>query len=273
MVSMQVQCHSDTLRADILFHVLLPQPGTARVAPEASCGTVAPMDRPLPVLYLLHGLSDDASAFCRFSALERHLSKYRVAAVMPSVGRSFCMDMRKGPAYGRFLEEELPHLATSLFPLSRRPEDTFLAGVDAGGYGAFRLAMRQPHRYAAVAALSAPLDLETLYGLPDEGILAELAGIFGTADECAAEGHLLTDRLAEAVRAGTPLPRLYQACGTDDFFLSDNRRFASLAARLNAGLTWREVPGAHDWAGWDAMLPGMLGWMFADGRFLLPEED
>ncbi len=261
MVSLQVQCHADTLRTDVLFHVLLPQPEPAQ----------AKRERNLPVLYLLHGLSDDASAFLRFTALERHLAKYRVAAVMPSIGRSFGTDMRRGAAFGRFLLEELPHLAGSLLPLSGHPEDAFLAGVDAGGYAAFRLALLEPHRFAAAAALSAPLDLETLYGLPDEEIQAELAGIFGTADECAAGGHLLPDRLADAVRGGTALPRLYQACGKDDFFLQDNRRFADLAARLNAGLTWREVPGAHDWACWDAMLPGMLGWMFQEERFLLQE--
>lgn len=272
MVSLQVQCHADTLRTDVLFHALLPQPEPAETAETGPAGPAGRTGGGLPVLYLLHGLSDDASAFLRFTALERHLAKYRVAAVMPSIGRSFGMDMRRGPAWGRFLAEELPHLAGCLLPLSGRPEDTFLAGVDAGGYAALRLALRMPERYAAVAALSAPLDLETLYGLPDEEIQAELAGIFGTAAECAAEGNLLPGRLAGAVREGAKLPRMYQACGTEDFFLPDNRRFADLAARLNAGLTWREMPGAHDWACWDAMLPGMLGWMFADGRFRMPEE-
>jgi S-formylglutathione hydrolase FrmB len=55
-----------------------------------------------------------------------------------------------------------------------------------------------------------------------------------------------------------------QLCGRDDFFLDDNRRFATLAGQYNADLRYRELPGVHDWGTWDAMLPQMIAWFRPD---------
>ncbi len=43
-----------------------------------------------------------------------------------------------------------------------RPEETFVAGLSMGGYGALKLALTHPERYAAAASLSGALDLRTL---------------------------------------------------------------------------------------------------------------
>ncbi|MBW7462496.1 prolyl oligopeptidase family serine peptidase, partial [Paenibacillus sepulcri] len=59
--------------------------------------------------------------------------------------------------------EELPALARSFFPLSDRREDNFVAGLSMGGYGAFKLALSHPDRYAAAASLSGALDVTGFY--------------------------------------------------------------------------------------------------------------
>ncbi len=214
-----------------------------------------------PVLYLLHGLSDDQTAWVRHTAIERHAEPHGMAVVMPAGGRSFYTDMRQGARYGQFIADELPFLVKSLFRLSDRREDTFIAGQDMGGYGAFKTAIAHPERYAAAASLSGALDLGTLYALPDDEIRQELFHVFGSWDECLANGHHLPELLERAVRAGAKLPQLFQCCGTEDFLLEDNRKFASTAGRLGTGLQYLEGPGEHDWAYWDAMLPRVLDWM------------
>ena len=256
MVSLQVQCHSSLLKTNVAIQVLLPHPSREESASERVSGNDG-----FPVLYLLHGLSDDQSAWTRHSAIERHAEPHHMAVVMPAIGRSFCTDMQTGAKYGRFVADELPFLMKSLFPLSTRREDTFIAGLDMGGYGAFKTALTHPGRYAAAASLSGALDLSTLYGLLDDEIKQEMALVFGSWDDCVDNGHHLPDLLERTVRAGTPLPRLFQCCGTEDFLLEDNRRFAAVAGRLNTGLQYREGTGAHDWSYWDAMLPKMLAWM------------
>ena len=47
----------------------------------------------------------------------------------------------------------------SFFRLSRRREDTFVAGLSMGGYGALKWALRYPERFAAAASLSGAVDI------------------------------------------------------------------------------------------------------------------
>jgi putative tributyrin esterase len=180
---------------------------------------------------------------------------------MPAGGRSFYSDMPKGARYGQFIADELPFLMKSLFHLSDRREDTFIAGQDMGGYGAFKTAISHPGLYAAAASLSGALDIGTFFSLPDDEIRQEMSNVFGTWDECLANGHRLPELLERAVLAGTGLPRLYQCCGTEDFLLEDNRRFASAASLLGVDLEYEEGPGEHGWPYWDAVLPTVLKWM------------
>lgn len=60
---------------------------------------------------------------------------------LAAVNRSFYTDMDAGYKYWTFISEELPALARSFFPLSEEREDTFIAGLSMGGYGAFKLGL------------------------------------------------------------------------------------------------------------------------------------
>ena len=101
----------------------------------------------LPVLYLLHGLSDDHTAWSRRTSVERYAESAGIAVVMPEVQRSFYTDMVYGLRYFTYIAEELPALCRRLFPLSERREDTFIAGNSMGGYGALKAALRFPERF------------------------------------------------------------------------------------------------------------------------------
>ena len=111
-------------------------------------------------VFLLHGLSDDHSAWSRYSSIERYADLYNVAVIMPDGGRSFYTDAANGFPYWSFISEELPALTAELFPISLKREDCFAAGLSMGGYGALKLALRHPERFAAVGALSPVVDLK-----------------------------------------------------------------------------------------------------------------
>ena len=70
------------------------------------------------VLYLLHGLSDDASAWQRYSSIETLAAAYGLVVVMPSVGRSFYVDQPNGQQYFTYLTEELPQYLADVFGLA-----------------------------------------------------------------------------------------------------------------------------------------------------------
>lgn len=63
---------------------------------------VIPEDKPLetmPVVYLLHGLTDNCTGWHRFSRVEHYARQKGVALIMPEVQRSFYTDMQAGAAY------------------------------------------------------------------------------------------------------------------------------------------------------------------------------
>ena len=82
-----------------------------------------------------------------------------LAVVMPAVHLSFYTDMAYGGKYWQFISEEVPAVVRDMFPLSSEREDNFVAGLSMGGYGAFKLALTYPERYAAAASLSGAVDI------------------------------------------------------------------------------------------------------------------
>ena len=118
--------YSETLEIDVSVNVILPE---TRIMAQRE-------GKPLPTLYLLHGLSDDHTHWVRQTRLEFYARKYRLAIIMPCVNRSFYTDMKRGAKYFTFVSEELPRVMEMYFPLSSRREDRFAAGLSMGGYGA-----------------------------------------------------------------------------------------------------------------------------------------
>ena len=67
--------------------------------------------------------------------------------------------MTNGYRYWTHASEEVPARARDMFPLSAKREDSFAAGLSMGGYGAFKMALQHPQRFAAAASLSRALDV------------------------------------------------------------------------------------------------------------------
>ena len=151
MILTQINFCSDVLMTRCTVNVLLPQRKPAD--PQDNYRT------PFRVLYLLHGYSDDQTAWQRWTSIERYAEGLNLAVLMPAAQNSFYTDMLHGGKFFTFLTEELPALARALFPLSSARSDTFVAGLSMGGYGAFKLALSRPDLYAAAASLSGAVDI------------------------------------------------------------------------------------------------------------------
>ncbi|NQT86584.1 esterase family protein [bacterium] len=236
---------SDTLGLSCSMNVLLPQKTTREA---------------LPVLYLLHGRSDDYTGWLRRTSIERYVDGLDLAVVMPDVHRSYYTDMAHGGRYWTFIAEELPAICRGFFPLSAEREDTFVAGLSMGGYGAFKLALSHPERFAAAASLSGALDPARVTGSRGD-MRREWELIYGDLDAHAGSDNDVM-YLAERVAASDgPKPRLFQWCGTDDFLYKGNIRFRDHARALGLDLDYSEGPGAHAWECWDAQIQNVIEWM------------
>ncbi len=255
MALLHTQFRSDALQIAVSVDVILPQEACLK-------------GRKPPVLYLLHGLSDDHSSWLRRTSIERYADALGLAVVMPAVNRSFYADTAYGAQYWTFVSEELPRVMHGFFPLSDKRADTFVAGLSMGGYGAFKLALTLPDRFAAAASLSGALDVAIIAersANEGEAWRREKESVFGDLDSLRGSSHDLL-YLAEQVARRKRQPKLFQCCGSEDFLYVANTTFRKHAKKLGLDLHYEDGPGAHEWGYWDENIQRVLAWLPLRGR-------
>ncbi|ULO10431.1 esterase family protein [Paenibacillus sp. 19GGS1-52] len=250
MAFVQVSLFSETLGMSTEVNAMIPLNAPLR----------AERGGKLPVMYLLHGLGGDHTEWTRQSAIERYAEDKGLALILPRVDRSYYTDMKQGGSYFTYLSQELPKLVQKLFPISSRREDTFVAGISMGGYGAFKLALRHPEIYAAAASLSGGVDIVGRVSGPNGFHIGEVERIFGSVGELQDSDDDLF-ALSDKVALMGNQPLLFQCCGTEDFLYDGNRSFLEHARQIGLQVTYEEGPGEHEWGYWDRQLRRVLDWL------------
>ncbi len=256
MAFLQVNCYSNVLEMQVMLNVILPQQTKKRIGTDSVGATTD-----VPVLYLLHGMGGNHSIWERRTSVERYVDELGLAVVMPSTDHGWYTDTTYDMKYWTYVSEELPQLLQEFFPqLSIKREKTFAAGLSMGGYGAMKLGLRCPERFAAVASLSGALaftnDPAPLLALRER---AYWEGIFGPLEELgnSPENPLYLLSQLDPAKA----PKLFVACGTEDDLYPVSGYFAKKATEKGFDVTYDEGPGIHDWKFWDEWLPRVLAWL------------
>ncbi len=253
MAFLTCEFFSETLGVCSSMNVIIPQKSSCK-----QIGVKEVQNKALPpVLYLLHGFSDNHTIWMRRTSIERYASEAGLAVIMPSVNLSCYADMTTGEKYWSFLSEELPEIVHDFFKLSREREDTYVAGLSMGGYGAFKMALTYPERFLAAASFSGALDIHALYENSAAVEIAKLRNAFGeieTVDNSENDLYYLAAKLDNRRKRSTKvqLPNLYQCCGTADFLYKDNINFRDFLRSRKFNLFYEEVKGeGHNWSFWD----------------------
>ncbi len=219
-----------------------------------------PEDKVYPVLYLLHGMSDDHTVWQRRTSIERYADEKRIAVVMPTTHLGWYTDMKHGLKYYTFIAGELPSICRDLFPkISPRREDTFAAGLSMGGYGALKCGLLNPETFSAVASLSGAVHMKILNSNDSKNDL--FYNVFGSPDDFAGSDNDLYAAAEKLVKSGRPMPKIYFWCGTEDFLYEQNIVMRDHLTSLSYDLTYEESPGDHQWKYWDEKIKTVLNWL------------
>lgn len=209
---------------------------------------------PYKCLYLLHGVSGDESSWSRQTSIERYANKCGICVVMPRGGNAFYSNMKYGPRYYDHIANELPAIMKEFFNISDKREDTYIAGLSMGGYGALKIALRNPDRYCAVAGLSPVSDIKAL-----EGFDHLLVPIFGEDKNIPDDDDLLL--LAEKQKNNPLRPKLYMGIGTEDFLYQNAMTLRKKIEDCGYDFTYRESSGQHNWDFWDEYIQYVIQWL------------
>jgi len=217
-------------------------------------------DARFPVLYLLHGFSDNHTAWTRHTNIERYADKAGIIVVMPNAHQSNYADMAHGQKYYTFISQELPILIRTMFPISQKREDTYIAGLSMGGFGAFKIGLANPHKYSVIGGFSA--GAENIYALEEvrreKGALSNLLYDGAPPAETVEDPYWSAQKI---LKEGLPCPRIWHACGKDDPMIERVYRTRDYFSSLEGNpfrYSYEEGPGAHEWDFWDGCVRRFL---------------
>ncbi|MFD1429593.1 alpha/beta hydrolase [Lacticaseibacillus mingshuiensis] len=240
MALMQLDYYSSALQMSTLVNIIVPD--EIRIAGKPLSET--------PVLWMLHGLSDDGSAPLRLSKLELYAQETGLVVVMPSAGRSFYLDDIHGQNYFTLVSEELPHYLHLLLGLSNEKALNHIAGISMGGYGAARIALTHPERYSHVDLLSGVLDTSLRANQVSAEQQHEFPFLYGDAARLTGELNPLS--LLENAQGQSLTIHVF--CGTSDGLLPMSQNFVSRGRQLGLEITGSFSEGDHEWRFWDRSL-------------------
>jgi S-formylglutathione hydrolase FrmB len=226
MSVLSVRFHSEALGKQTSFNVIHPDQGVG----------------PFPVVLQLHGYSDDSFSWLYNSNIVRHAAAWPMIVVLPDGGTSRYLNLKFHERFGLqryedYLVQDVRREVERTF--STRPGPWAIGGLSMGGYGALRLGMKYPEKFASVWAHSAGMLRLT------EDWIEKLD------DPNDADVFIHAKRLKARRDAGEPTPVISFDSGVDDFVFEHNREFHQHLDTVGLEDSWFEHPGAHTWNYWD----------------------
>lgn len=260
MAIIEVNFISKCLMRTVTFNAIIP---VDKFGPQ----TENAEQKPLKTLYLLHGIFGNYTDWVNGTRIQAWAEANDLAVIMPSGENRFYLDDEKsGELYGEFIGKELVEFTRKLFPLSDKREDTFIAGLSMGGYGAIRNGLKYAENFGCVIGLSAALVHDTWKDADNSAPIFTFRrnyyeAVFGEYDKVKGSDKDPKALLLKLKEEGRPVPKMYLCCGTEDGLVTANRDFRDFLNENGVDLTYVEGPGKHDWVFWDTYIKKVLDWL------------
>lgn len=214
-------------------------------------------NRPVKTLILLHGYSGDCTDWTFNAPVQDYSMKYNLAIVIPTGGLNFYLDKKEtGRQYCKFIGEDLIKYLRDTYGLALTKEDTYIGGLSMGGFGALHTGFAYPETFSGVIALSSALIIHQLKDMKpnmQDPVMAnyeyyvDTFGDLSKAEESDNNPEILFKKNKENNISN---PKIFMACGTEDFLYKNNVDMKEFLEKENAELKYVEGPGIHNWDFW-----------------------
>jgi S-formylglutathione hydrolase FrmB len=219
--------------------------------------------RSYPVVYLLHGYSDNETAWIHFGQVNM-TADHAIASreippmiiVMPDAGVSFYINAADGsnPFEDIMIKEFIPFIDRTYRTRANR-EGRALSGLSMGGYGSLVLALRNPEMFSSVAAFSSAVFTDNeLLELPNDRFqfFTTIYGPKGEDNQLSEhwQNHSVINLVNTLPLEQMRRTRFYIDNGDDDFLFEGNAMLHIAMRKRGIQHQFRVRDGAHTWPYW-----------------------
>ncbi|MEZ5106990.1 MAG: alpha/beta hydrolase family protein [Draconibacterium sp.] len=233
-------------------------------------------ERSYPVVYLLHGYSDDETGWIQFgeanSIADKAINSGDATSciiVMPDGKVAWYSNSYDGKDRWEdmFTDEFIPFIEKN-YRIRSKKEFRAIAGLSMGGYGALTLSMRHPDLFSSCVAMSSGTftDEEILNGDMYDRYFGHIYGPKPKNEVSESWKAYNPIHLAETVdKEKLKSIRFYIDCGDDDFLYKGNSTLHIKMRDLQIPHEYRVRNGSHSWSYWRTGLYD--GLMFISEKF------
>ncbi|MFZ0456193.1 MAG: alpha/beta hydrolase-fold protein [Ignavibacteriaceae bacterium] len=230
-------------------------------------------NRYYPVVYLLHGYTDNDMGWIQFGeanmTADKAIADQEIPAmilVMPDGGVSWYINnYNDSVRYEDFFFKEFIPYIESHYRIRTERRYRGIAGLSMGGYGTLVYALKHPDMFAACAALSAGIRTEEeMISMNSEQWKSEFSNVYGPnlKGKNRITSHYLANDPFNIVKTEDvnkiKTVRIYLDCGDDDHLYKGNSTFHILLRDLNIPHEYRVRDGGHQWSYWRSGLKDAL---------------
>ena len=232
--------------------------------------------RSYPVLYLLHGYTDDQTGWVQFGEV-RHIADKAINEGTATPMIIIMPDADTGlPGYTNalsgnwnyedfFFEEFMPHVEDR-FRIKKKKQFRAVAGLSMGGGGSFLYALHRPDLFSSAAPLSASLGPQRLDEMNEFAYLGYTSANHNKKDFEIYSNRNNQLRIVDQLSKETlNSVRWYIDCGDDDFLYEANSLMHIKLRKKGVNHEFRIRDGGHTWTYWRTALPTVLA--FISERF------
>lgn len=227
--------------------------------------------RSYPVLYLLHGATDNHTGWVQFGEVQRIADK----AIQDGTATPMIIVMPDGDTgkmgyfnsiadnwnYEDFFFQEFLPTIEKTYRIKAEKRYRAIAGLSMGGGGSFMYALHHPELFSSSCPLSAyigPLSIEeakTRIKQSDPGVTdeAQISSYF--------QKHNALELINQMPDDQKKAVRWYIDCGDDDFLYEGNCLVHIAMRKKDIPHEFRTRDGAHNWTYWREALPTVLGFV------------
>ena len=221
-------------------------------------------NRSYPVVYLLHGFSDDHTGWIQFGEMKRIVDKAirtgiiaPMIIVMPDAKTTWYInDFRKNEPYeDMFFQEFIPYIDRT-YRTRAKKEFRGIAGLSMGGYGSLLYSLKHPDVFAACAAFSPGVFTdEEMRNMPARNYTNWFGKLFKSSGDSNRinqywHDHSILYLIEEKNKEDIGKVRYYIDCGDDDFLFEGNSKLHITLKKKEIGHQYRVRDGTHSWEYW-----------------------